>query len=202
MYKKHGRHDIHANNKEQFATQFYNFMRKQPDIVISQVSIPQINLDTSTAPSIVVLAPSSAGSAPYQQKYPVDDINEPTPCTLLCVKGRTLWTIEVDDAIVMAARVMHGRPVLLECVVVEVTMIREGCEYEDLDYPDEEERVDKLKDAKGNFILWSCKYIIIKHVPHRLFRNLLRIILVILPLFKIHQLNKLLNKVLLHMFIL
>jgi hypothetical protein len=38
MYKKHGRHDIEAesaNNEEQFATQFFNFMRKHPDIVIS-----------------------------------------------------------------------------------------------------------------------------------------------------------------------
>jgi hypothetical protein len=38
MYKKHGRHDIEAestNNEEQFATQFFNFIRKQSDIVIS-----------------------------------------------------------------------------------------------------------------------------------------------------------------------
>jgi hypothetical protein len=31
MYKKHGRHNIDAesaNNEEQFATQFFNFMRK------------------------------------------------------------------------------------------------------------------------------------------------------------------------------
>jgi hypothetical protein len=45
MYNKHGRHDIDANNEEQFATQFYNFMRKHSDIIISQVSVPQINLD-------------------------------------------------------------------------------------------------------------------------------------------------------------
>jgi hypothetical protein len=41
MYKKHGRHDIDvesANNEEQFATQFFNFMRKHPNIIISQVS--------------------------------------------------------------------------------------------------------------------------------------------------------------------
>jgi hypothetical protein len=43
MYKKRGRLDIDAesaNNIEQFATQFYNFMRKHPDIIISQMSIP------------------------------------------------------------------------------------------------------------------------------------------------------------------
>jgi hypothetical protein len=82
MYKKHGRHDIDAestNNKEQFVTQFFNFMRKHPDIVISQMSVPQINLDISTAPPRVVPASSSVGSAPNQQKYPVNDINERTP---------------------------------------------------------------------------------------------------------------------------
>jgi hypothetical protein len=38
MYKKCGRHDIDvesANNEEQFAIQFFNFMRKHLDIVIS-----------------------------------------------------------------------------------------------------------------------------------------------------------------------
>jgi hypothetical protein len=87
----------------------------------------------------------------------VDDINEPTPCTLLSVKGRMLRTIEVADAIVMATRIMDGRPIPSECLVVEVTTIREGCEFEDLDYPDKEEGIEKLKDAKGNFIQWPIK---------------------------------------------
>jgi hypothetical protein len=33
MYKKRGRHDIEAesaNNEEQFASQFFNFLRKHP----------------------------------------------------------------------------------------------------------------------------------------------------------------------------
>jgi hypothetical protein len=83
----------------------------------------------------------------------VDDINEPTPCTLLYVEGRMLRTIKVVDAIVMATRIIYGRPVPSECIVVEVTMIREGCEFEDLDYPDSKEGIEKLKDAKENFIL-------------------------------------------------
>jgi hypothetical protein len=65
MYKKRGRHDIDeesANNEEQFTTQFFNFMRKHPYIVISQMSIPQINMDISTAPPRVVPALSSADS--------------------------------------------------------------------------------------------------------------------------------------------
>jgi hypothetical protein len=78
----------------------------------------------------------------------VDDINEPTPCTLLYVKGKTLRTIKVAGTIVMATRIMHGRPIPSECAVVEVIMIREGHEFEDLDYPDKEEGIEKLKDAK------------------------------------------------------
>jgi hypothetical protein len=38
-----------------------------------------------------------------------------------------------------------------------VTTIREGREFEDLDYPNEEERIEKLKDAKENFNLWLVK---------------------------------------------
>jgi hypothetical protein len=126
MYKKCGRHDIDANNEEQFATQFYNFMRKHPCVIISQVSIPQINLDTGTAPPPVVPTLSSAFFTPNQEKYRIDDINELTPCTLLYVKAMTLRTIEVPDAIVMATNIMHGRPIPSECAMVEVTTIREG----------------------------------------------------------------------------
>jgi hypothetical protein len=126
------------------------------------VSVPQINLDISTTTPRVVLAQSSAGSAPVHQKYHVDDINEPTPCRLLYVKGRTLRTIEVADAIVIATHIMHGRPVPSECAMVKVTTIIEAREFEDFDYLDEEEEIEKLKDAKGNFILWLHKDIILK----------------------------------------
>jgi hypothetical protein len=109
------------------------------------VSIPQINLDIDIAPPRVVIAPSSAGSDPNHQKYRVDDINEPTPCTLLYVKGRMLRTIEGADTIVMATCIMHGLPVPSECVVIKVTTIREGCEFEDLDSPNKKEGVKMLK---------------------------------------------------------
>jgi hypothetical protein len=145
------------NDEEQFATQFFNFMGKHLDITISWVSVPQINLDIGTGFTL-----SNASSAPNNQKYYVDDIIEHIPCTLLYVKGRTLRTIEVVDAIVMATHIMYGRAVPLECVVVKVTMNREGCEFEDHDYLDEEEEIEKLKDAKENFILWPCKDIILK----------------------------------------
>jgi hypothetical protein len=66
------------------------------------------------------------------------------------VKGRTLRTIKVAEATVMPSCIHHGRPILAECAVVDMTMIREGREF---DYPDEEEGIEKLVDAKGTFIL-------------------------------------------------
>jgi hypothetical protein len=86
-------------------------------------------------------APSSVGSAPDQQKYPMDDINETTHCTLLFVKGGTLRTIKGGKAIVMATHIMNGWPAVSECAMVEVTTIREGHEFVDLDYLDEEEGI-------------------------------------------------------------
>jgi hypothetical protein len=132
-------------------------MRKHPHIIVSQVSVPQINLDIGTR-----FTPSSVDSTPDNQKYHVDDINEPTPYTLLYVKCMMLRTIEVVDAIVMATHIMHGRPIPSECAVVKVTTIREHHEFNDLDYPEEEEGIEKLKDAKGNFIVWPRKDIILK----------------------------------------
>jgi hypothetical protein len=73
-------------------------MRKTPQYVV-HVHVPEINLDVGGAAQPFTL--SSAGSAPNNQKYLVDDIKEATPCTLLYVKGRTLRTIEVVDAIVL-----------------------------------------------------------------------------------------------------
>jgi hypothetical protein len=78
------------------------------------------------------------------------------------VKGRTSRTIEIAKAIVMPSRIHHGRPIPAEHAVVDVTMIREGHEFEDLHYPDEDEGIEKLVDAKGTFILWPRKDIIIK----------------------------------------
>jgi hypothetical protein len=81
-------------------------MRKPPQYVV-QVHVPEINLDVGDAVQPFTL--SSAGSAHDNQKYPVDDIKEATPCTLLYVKGRTLRTIEVADAIVLPSCIFHSR---------------------------------------------------------------------------------------------
>jgi hypothetical protein len=115
---------------------------------------PEINLDLG-ATAQQPFAASSVGSAPNRDKdkYPVDDIKDPTPYTLIYVKGRTSRTIKVAKATVMPSHILHGRPVLAECVVVKVTMIREGHEFEDLDYSDEDEGIEKLVEAKWTFIL-------------------------------------------------
>jgi hypothetical protein len=133
-------------------------MRKNPQYVV-QMPIPEINLDLRS--TMQPFALSSADSTPNKDKQPMDDIKDPTPCTLKYVKCRTSRTIEVTETIVMASRILHSLPVPAECAVVKVTTIT-GHEFEDLDYPDEEEGIEKLADAKGTFILWPRKDIIIK----------------------------------------
>jgi hypothetical protein len=78
------------------------------------------------------------------------------------VKGRISRTIKVVKATMIPSRILHGQPIPSECAVVKVTMIREGRELEDLDYPDEDEGIEKLVDAKETMILWPRKDIIIK----------------------------------------
>jgi hypothetical protein len=82
-------------------------MRKNPQYVV-QMTILEINLNLGA--SVQPFAPSSAGSTPNRNKdkYPVDDINDPTPCTLMYVKGRTSRTIEVAEATVMPNHILHG----------------------------------------------------------------------------------------------
>jgi hypothetical protein len=89
----------------------------------------------------------------------MDDIKDPTPCTLMHVKCRTSRTIEAAEATLMPSRIFHGRPIPTECAVVEVTTIREGHEFEVLHYPDEDEGIEKLA---GTSILWPRKDIIVK----------------------------------------
>jgi hypothetical protein len=159
MYKKRKTHEIAHNPEEIFAQQFFNFMRKNPQYIV-QMPILEINLDLGA--TVQPFAPSSASFAPNKEKYHVDDIKDPTSCTLMYVKGRTSRTIEVVKATMMPSGILYGRPGPAECEVVEVTMIREGCEFEDLDCPNEEERIEKLVEAKGTFILWPCKDIIVQ----------------------------------------
>jgi hypothetical protein len=145
------------NTKETFAQQFFNFTRKNPQYVV-QMPIPEINLNLDAI--VQPFAPSSADSAPNRDKnkYPMDDIKDPTPCTLMYVKRRASRTIKVTEATMMPSHILHGWPVPVECAVVKVTTIREGCE-------DEDEGIEKLDDAKGTFILWPHKYIIVKTSP-------------------------------------
>jgi hypothetical protein len=109
-------------------------MRKNPQYVV-QMPSPEINLNLGATVQ-QPFALSSANSTPNRDKdkYHVDDIKDPIPCTLMYVKCRTSRTIEVVVATVMPSCILHGWPIPVECAVVEVTMIREGHELEDLDY--------------------------------------------------------------------
>jgi hypothetical protein len=93
--------------EDTFAQQFFYFMRKNPQYVV-HMSIPEIKLDlgATTQP----FAPSSVASSPNKDKdkYPMDDIMDLIPCTLMYVKGRISRTIEVVEANVMHSRILHG----------------------------------------------------------------------------------------------
>jgi hypothetical protein len=124
--------------------------------------IQKINVDLGDA--VQPFAPSSAGSTPNKDKYLVDDIKDPTPCTLIYVKGRISRTIEVAEAIVMSSHILHGQSVPTKCPVVEVTRIKEGREFKDLDYPNEEEGIEKLVDGEGTFNLWPAKKLLLNPI--------------------------------------
>jgi hypothetical protein len=69
----------------------------------------------------------------------------------------------------MPSRILHGRPIPAVCVVVEVTMIREGHKFEDLDYPNKDEGIKKLVDAKGTSFSGPAKILLSRLVRRRLF---------------------------------
>jgi hypothetical protein len=62
-------------------------MRKIPQYV-GHMPILEINLDLSATAQTFAL--SGANSTPHKDKdkYPVDDIKDPAPCTLMYVKSR------------------------------------------------------------------------------------------------------------------
>jgi hypothetical protein len=165
-------------------------MRKHPDIIISQVSIPQINLDIGTASLCAVPTLSSVGNTPNHQKYHVDDINEPTPYTQLYVKGKTLRTIEV------AHRLFCRRAERMR--VLQLLKIPHAAQPDLLLH---HKILHKLPILLKIYYLHNLLSIIL-HSIILLHMVILQSLLLILPLFKIHQLDNLLSNVLLHMFIL
>jgi hypothetical protein len=59
--------------------------RENPHNLFLQMPIPEINLDLGA--TVQLFAPCSANSAPNKDKYPVDDIKDPTHCTLIYLKA-------------------------------------------------------------------------------------------------------------------
>jgi hypothetical protein len=76
----------------------------------------EINLNLSATVQ-QPFAPSSAGLASNRDKdkYPVDDIKDPTPCTVMYVKGSISSSIEVVKATVMPSCILHGEPIPIVC---------------------------------------------------------------------------------------
>jgi hypothetical protein len=76
----------------------------------------EINLNLSATVQ-QPFAPSSAGLASNRDKdkYPVDDIKDPTPCTIMYVKSSISSSIEVVKATVMLSCILHGEPIPIEC---------------------------------------------------------------------------------------
>jgi hypothetical protein len=101
----------------------------------------------------------------------VDDIKDSTPCTLIYVKGRTSRTIKVIECTVMPSYILHGWSVLAECVVVKVTTIREDHEFEDLDYPNEEEGIENWLMLKRLSFSGPAKILLSKCIRHHLFHH-------------------------------
>jgi hypothetical protein len=66
--------------------------------------IAEINLDLCDV--VQPFALSSVDFAHNKDKYPVDDIKDPTPCTLVYIKGKTSRTIKVSKAIVMPSHII------------------------------------------------------------------------------------------------
>jgi hypothetical protein len=134
------------------------------------MSIPEIKLDLGA--TVQPFAPSSVGSSPNKDKdkYPMDDIMDPIPCTLMYVKGRISRTIEVAEANVMYSRILHGRHIPAECAVVDVTMIKEGYEFE-------ETTLMKMRGLRNWLMLKGLsfsrptKILLSKTICHRLFHH-------------------------------
>jgi hypothetical protein len=133
---------------------------------------PEINLDLGATVQ-QPFAPSNVGSAPNRDKdmYPMDDIKDPTPCTLMYVKGRTSRTIKVAKDTVMPSRIHHGRPVPAGCVVVKVITIREGHEIEDIDYLMKMRGLKNRLMLKGLLFSGPAKISLSKSICRRLFHH-------------------------------
>jgi hypothetical protein len=144
-------------------------MRKNSQYVV-QIPSPEINLDLgATVQQLFALSSVNSASNRDKDKYHVDDIKDPTPCTLLYLKDRTSRTIKVAKATVMPSRIHHGQLILAEYAMVEVIAIREGCEFEDLDHPDEDEGIENWLMLKGLSFSGPAKILLSKLVHRRLF---------------------------------
>ncbi|KAL6595059.1 hypothetical protein ACP70R_048162 [Stipagrostis hirtigluma subsp. patula] len=103
--------------------------------------------------------PSSVGS--NQQTYPVDAIQDGTPCALHVPFGRSgNMTVEVAKGMAHPGRVLHGQSIPSDYAKVEVAIVNTGYLKYPLDFPTDE--AESLGDAMNQFILWHrCDIVIL-----------------------------------------
>jgi hypothetical protein len=96
-------------------------------------------------------------------KYVVDNIIEDTPCWLHVPFGWKGKIVKVAEGIVMVGRTFHNAPIASDCAKVQVFRVIDD-QYLDteLDYPNEDEAIEKLQDVVNNFILWDKRDIFLK----------------------------------------
>jgi hypothetical protein len=96
-------------------------------------------------------------------KYVVDNIIEDTPCWLHVPFGMKGKIIKVAEGIAMVGLIFHNAPIASYCAKVQVLRVIDD-QYLDtkLDYPNEDEAIEKLQDVVNNFILWNKRDIFLK----------------------------------------
>jgi hypothetical protein len=75
-------------------------------------------------------------------RYPVDDITEPTFCTLQMPFGRARKKKEVAQGVVQppeSGATYNGKPIPPDCALVDVVWVNPDFEHEELDFPTERE---------------------------------------------------------------
>ena len=98
--------------------------------------------------------PCSVASTANKVHYLVDDIVNPTPCSIVIRYGiNNHRTREVATGKAIPGRKYHGDDIPEDYCRVEVSTVVQGYENEMLDIPGPE-GIEKLGQAINNFILW------------------------------------------------
>ncbi|TVU13548.1 hypothetical protein EJB05_40608, partial [Eragrostis curvula] len=164
-------HTLAEESFEEFQRNFFRFMKENPNYS-QPMHVPEFILSTKspqqTCSQTLPKAPSSVGSSSADtQRYPVDDIMEATPCSLMVTmerKGKTRQ-FKVAEGTACPGCELHTMQMPKECARVFVgRVIDDKFLKEELDYRDEKEGIETLEDAVNNFVAWHRMDIMIHTV--------------------------------------